>query len=240
MIGIVRIALQRPYTFVVMALLLLITGTLAALRMPVDIFPDIRIPVVAVAWQYTGLPPDEMAGRITTPFERALTTTVNDIAHIEANSYTGIGLVKIFFQPEVDVANANAQLTSIAHVVTRQMPTGTTPPLTINYNASTVPILQVALSGKGMSEQSLADIGYNVVRTRLITVPGAAIPLPFGGRMRLIQIDLDPSALQARGLSAQDVANALAAQNLIVPVGTQKIGEYEYSLRLNNAARAFE
>ncbi len=240
MIGIVRIALQRPYTFVVMALLLLIMGALAALRTPVDIFPEIRIPVIAVAWQYTGLPPDDMAGRITTLYERVLTTTVNDIEHIEANSYTGFGIVKIFFQPGVNIATANAQVTAVSQVVTRQMPAGTTPPLIINYSASTVPILQVALSGKGMSEQSLGDLGLNIIRTRLVTVPGAAIPYPFGGKTRQVQIDLDPSAIQARGLSAQDVANALAAQNLILPVGTQKIGSYEYTLRLNNAPSAIE
>ncbi|MEZ0238416.1 MAG: efflux RND transporter permease subunit [Methylophilaceae bacterium] len=240
MINLVKIALHKPYTFIVMAVLLLIMGTLAALRTPVDIFPEIRIPVIAVAWQYTGLPPDDMAGRITTLYERVLTTTVNDIEHIEANSYTGFAIVKIFFHPGVDIATANAQVTAVSQTVTRQMPVGTTPPLIINYNASTVPILQVALSGKGLTEQALGDLGLNVVRTRLVTVQGAAIPYPFGGKSRQVQIDLDPSALQARGLSAQDVANALAAQNLILPVGTQKIGSHEYSLRLNNAPSAIE
>jgi CzcA family heavy metal efflux pump len=240
MINIVRIALHKPYTFVVMSVLLLIMGVLAALRTPVDIFPEIRIPVIAVAWQYTGLPPDEMAGRITTLYERVLTTTVNDIEHIEANSYTGFAIVKIFFHPGVDIATANAQVTAVSQTVTRQMPAGTTPPLIINYNASTVPILQVALSGKGMSEQALGDLGLNVIRTRLVTVQGAAIPYPFGGKQRQVQIDLDPRALQARGLSAQDVANALAAQNLILPVGTQKIGSHEYTLKLNNAPSAID
>ena len=240
MIGIVRIALQRPYTFVVMSLLLLIIGILAALRTPVDIFPDIRIPIIAVAWQYKGLPPDDMAGRITTLYERVLTTTVNDIEHIEANSYNGFGIVKIFFQPGVNIATANAQVTAVSQVVTRQMPAGTTPPLILNYSASTVPILQVALAGAGMSEQTLADLGLNVIRTRLVTVAGAALPYPFGGKTRQVQIDLDPSALQARGLGPQDVANALAAQNLILPVGTQKIGSYEYTMRLNNAPSAIE
>ncbi|MEO7756681.1 MAG: efflux RND transporter permease subunit, partial [Dokdonella sp.] len=235
MIGIVRIALQRPYTFVVLALLILIVGPLAALRTPTDIFPDIRIPVIAVAWQYTGLPPDQMAGRITTLYERVLTTTVNDIEHIEANSYQGFGIVKIFFQPGVNVATANAQVSAISQTVVKQMPAGTTPPLILNYNASTVPILQLALSGKGLSEQNLADLGVNTIRTRLVTVQGAAIPYPYGGKSRQVQIDLDPAALQARGLSAADVANTLAAQNLITPVGTQKIGGFEYTLQLNNA-----
>lgn len=240
MFNVVSIALKRPYTFVVMALLMLIAGTLAALRSPVDIFPEIRIPVIAVAWQYAGLPADDMAGRITTLYQRSLTTTVNDIEHIEANSYTGFGIVKIFFQPGVNIATANAQVTAISQVVTRQMPAGTTPPLILNYSASTVPILQIALSGKGLSEQNLADLGLNAVRVRLVTVPGAGVPFPFGGKSRQVQIDLNPAAIQARGLSAQDVANALAAHNLILPVGTQKIGSFEYTMRLNNAASAIE
>ena len=235
LMGAVRVALKRPYTFVVMAILLVIMGPLATLRTPTDIFPDIKIPVIAVAWQYTGLPPDQMAGRISTLFQRALTTTVNDIEHIEATSYAGIGIVKIFFQPGVNVAIANAQVTAISQVVIKQMPAGITPPLILHYNASTVPILQLALSGKGMSEQNLFDVGVNMVRPPLVTVPGAAIPWPYGGKQRLIQIDLDVAQLQARGLSAQDVSNALAAQNLILPVGTQKIDQFEYTVRLNNA-----
>ncbi|MGX7744343.1 efflux RND transporter permease subunit [Rhodopseudomonas parapalustris] len=235
MIALVRIALSRPYTFVVLALLLLIVGPLAALRTPTDIFPEIRIPVIGVVWQYTGLPPDQMAGRITTPFQRALTTTVNDIEHIVANSYGGFGIVKIFFQPNVDIRTANAQVTAISQTMIKQMPPGATPPLILNYSASTVPILQLALSGDGLTEQNLADLAINQLRTPLVTVPGAAIPWPFGGKQRQIQIDLDPNALQARGLSGQDVANALAAQNLITPVGTQKIGEFEYVIQLNNS-----
>ena len=191
MIALVRIALSRPYTFVVLALLLLLLGPLAALRTPTDIFPDIRIPVIGVVWQYTGLPPDQMAGRITTPFERALTTTVNDIEHIVANSYNGIGIVKIFFQPNVDIRTANAQVTAISQTLLKQLPPGATPPLILNYNASTVPIIQVALSGEGLTEQNLADIGINQLRTPLVTVPGAAIPYPFGGKQRQIQIDLN-------------------------------------------------
>ncbi len=238
LISVVRTALRRPYTFVVLALLLLILGPLAALRMPTDIFPEIRIPVIAVAWQYTGLPPEQMAGRISTLYQRALTTTVNDIEHIESNAYAGISIVKIFFQPGVDVAVANAQVTAISQVVVRQMPPGITPPLILNYNAATVPILQLALSGSGLSEQNLFDLGVNTVRPPLVTVPGAAIPYPYGGKQRLVQIDLDTAAMQARGLSGQDVAQALAAQNLIVPIGTQKIGSLEYTLQLNNAPSA--
>ncbi len=238
LVGIVKVALDRPYTFVVMALLLLIIGPLAAVRTPTDIFPEIRIPVIAVAWQYTGLPPEEMAGRISTQFQRALTTTVNDIERIEATSYPGVGIVKIYFQPGVNIAVANAQVSAISQVVVRQMPPGITPPLILNYNAATVPILQLALSGQGLTEQQLFDIGVTTVRTPLVSVPGAAIPFPYGGRQRQIQVDLDPAALQARGLTAVDVANALAAQNVIIPVGTQKIGSFEYVLQLNNAPAA--
>lgn len=235
MIALVRIALSRPYTFVVLALLLLIVGPLAALRTPTDIFPEIRIPVIGVVWQYTGLPPDQMAGRITTPFERALTTTVNDIEHIVANSYNGFGIVKIFFQPNVDIRTANAQVTAISQTLIKQLPPGATPPLILNYSASTVPIISVAVSGEGFNEQVLQDLAFNQLRTPLVTVPGAAIPYPFGGKQRQVTIDLNPDALQARGLSGQDVANALAAQNLITPVGTQKIGGFEYTINLNNS-----
>jgi CzcA family heavy metal efflux pump len=240
MVSLVRIALTRPYTFVVMALLLLIVGPLAALRTPTDIFPDIRIPVIAVVWSYTGLPPDQMAGRISTPFQRALTTTVNDIEHIEANSYNTVGIIKIFFQPGVDIRTANAQVTAISQTLLKQMPPGTTPPLILNYSASTVPILQLALSGEGLTEQNLFDLAVTSVRTPLVTVPGAAMPFPFGGKQRQVQIDLNSAAMQAVGLSGQDVANALAAQNLILPVGTQKIGSFEYTIQLNNAPSRLE
>src|ERR1700727_1955703 len=174
MIALVRIALRRPYTLVVLALLILIVGPLAALRTPVDIFPDIRIPVIAVVWQYTGLPPDQMAGRITTQFQRALTTTVNDIEHIEANSYIGFGIIKVFFQPNVDIRMANAQVTAISQTLLKSMPPSTTPPLILNYNASTVPIIQLALSGPGRTDQHLADIGINQLRTPPSTAPGPA------------------------------------------------------------------
>ena len=235
MTAIVRIALRRPYTFVVLALLLLLIGPLAAWRTPVDIFPEIRIPVIAAIWRYTGLPPQEMAGRMVTQFERALTTTVNDIEHIEANSYTGTGIVKVFFQQGADIRTANAQVTAISQTLLRQMPPGTVPPLILNYNASTVPIIQLALSGKGLPEQTLFDLGLNFVRVPVVTVPGAAMPYPFGGKFRQVQIDIDPEAMRARGLSGQDVANALAAQNLITPVGTEKIGTFEYAINLNDA-----
>jgi multidrug efflux pump subunit AcrB len=235
MLAIVRIALSRPYTFIVSALLILLLGTFAALRMPVDIFPSINIPIIAVAFQYQGLPPDQMAGRIITPFERALTTTVNDIEHFEANSYTTFGIVKIFFHPTVNIATANAQVTAISQSLLKQMPVGTTPPLIINYSASTVPIIQLALSGNGLTEQNLADLGLNFVRPRLVTVQGAGIPWPFGGKTPQVMFDLDTAALQSRGLTGLDVAHALAAQNLITPVGQEKIGNYEYNINLNSA-----
>src|SRR6202161_1827952 len=235
MLGIVRVALARPYTFVVAAFLIFILGTLAALRMPVDIFPSINIPIIGVAFQYTGLPPDQMAGRVITPFERALTTTVNDIEHLEANSYTTFGIVKIFFHPTANIATANAQVTAIAQTLLKQMPPGTTPPLIINYSASSVPVIQLALSGAGLTEQNLADLGLNFVRTRLVTVQGAGIPYPFGGKTPQVMFDLDTAALQSRGLTGQDVANALAAQNLLTPAGTEKIGDYEYTVNLNSA-----
>ncbi|UAL12564.1 efflux RND transporter permease subunit [Caulobacter segnis] len=235
MISLVRTALARPYTFVVMAAMILIVGVLAILRTPTDIFPNIRVPVVAVAWTYNGLSPSDMSGRILTPYQRALTTTVNDIDHIEATSLQGIGVVKIYFQPGADVRLANAQITAISQTLLRQLPPSTTPPLVLNYNASTVPIVQLALSGQGMSEQQLYDLGQNFIRTRLVTVPGAALPFPFGGKTRQIQVDIDPQALLSKGLSATDVGAAIAAQTQITPAGFVKIGEFQYALRLNNA-----
>ncbi|MDE8653128.1 efflux RND transporter permease subunit [Novosphingobium album (ex Liu et al. 2023)] len=240
MIGIVRIALHRPLTFVVMAILIAIGGTLAALRTPVDIFPDIRIPVIGVAWQYAGLPPEDMASRILNPYERSLSTTVNDIEHIESQSLPGIGVVKIYLQPNADIRTATAQVTAISQSVLRQLPPGATPPLVINYSASTVPIVQLALSGQGLSEQELFDIGQNQIRPQLVTVPGLAMPFPSGGKQRQIQVDLDPLALQSKGLTAQDVGAAIAAQNQINPAGFVKIGPTQYAVRLNNAPDSIE
>src|SRR6201992_3694665 len=201
--GIVRIALARTLTFIVMAILIAIVGVLQAARTPVDIFPNIGVPVSATAWQYTGLSPDDMSGRIITPFERVLTTTVNDIEHIESNSMNGIGVVKIYFQPGANIQTATAQVTSISQTVLKQMPPGITPPLILNYNASTVPIVQLAVSGAGLSEQKLFDLAQNQIRPGLITVPGAAIPYPSGGKQRQVQIDLDPQALQSKGLAGE-------------------------------------
>ncbi|MDO6413237.1 efflux RND transporter permease subunit [Sphingomonas sp. BIUV-7] len=240
MIGIVKVALSRPLTFIVMAVVILIAGIGAALRTPVDIFPDIRVPVIAVAWQYAGLPPEEMAGRIITPYERVLTTTVNNIEHVESQSLQGIGIVKIFLQPGADVRTATAQVTAVSQSVLRQLPPGVTPPLVLNYSASTVPIIQLALSGRGLGEQELFDLAQNQIRTQLVTVPGAAVPYPSGGKTRQVQIDINPDALQARGLSAQDVGAAIAAQNQINPAGFAKIGTYQYSVKLNNAPSSID
>jgi multidrug efflux pump subunit AcrB len=240
MLALVRIALARPYTFIVLALVILIAGPLAALRTPTDIFPDIGIPVISVVWTYTGLPPDEMSGRVIYYYERQLTTSVNNIEHIESQSLPGAGIVKIFFQPGVDIRTATAQVTSISQTVVKQMPPGITPPLILNYNASTVPVLQMALSSTALSESKIRDIAQNEVRPTLVSVNGVAIPTPYGGKQRQVTLDLDPQALDAKGLSAQDVGNALSAQNQIIPVGTAKIGTYEYHVQLNNSPTAID
>ncbi|MDQ0010487.1 multidrug efflux pump subunit AcrB [Luteibacter jiangsuensis] len=240
MLALVRIALSRPYTFIVLALLILIAGPLAALRTPTDIFPNIGIPVISVVWTYNGLPPDQMSGRVIYYYERQLTTSVNDIEHIESQSLPGVGIVKIFFQPGVDIRTATAQVTSISQTVVKQMPPGITPPLILNYNASTVPVLQMALSSPVLSEATIRDIAQNFMRPTLISVPGVAIPTPYGGKQKQVTLDLNPRALAAKGLSAQDVGNALAAQNQIIPVGTAKIGTYEYHVQLNNSPTAID
>ncbi|HEY4077101.1 MAG TPA: efflux RND transporter permease subunit [Rhizomicrobium sp.] len=236
MTWLVKVALDRPYTFIVMALLILIFGPLAVVRTPTDIFPNIGIPVVAVAFQYAGLSPDQMSGRIMAPYERILSTTVNDVEHVESQSMYGMGIAKIFFQPNVDVRLANAQVTAISQTAIRQMPAGTQPPLIINYSASTVPVLQLAFSSTSLSEQQVLDYSQNFARPRLTTVRGAAVPYSYGGKTRQIQIDLDPLAMQARGLSAADVQSAFTNQNQIVPAGQAKIGTYQYNINLNNAA----
>ncbi len=240
MLAIVRIALARPLTFIVMAMLIAGIGVLTVLRTPVDLFPRIGVPVVATAWTYAGLSPRDMAGRIVTPYERVLTSTVNDIEHIESQSLAGVSVVKIYFQPGVDIRTATAQVTSISQTILRQLPPGITPPMIVNYDASTVPILQLALAGEGLTEQQLFDLGLNQLRPPLVTVPGVAMPFPFGGKQRQIQIDVDPQALQARGLSAQDVATALANQTQINPVGFAKIGGLQYNVQLNNAPQSVE
>jgi multidrug efflux pump subunit AcrB len=233
---IVKLALKRPYTFVVLAILILVFGGLAIVRTPTDIFPNIDIPVVSIIWNYNGLDPQDISDRIVSITERNLTTTVDNIAHIESQSYYGIAVVKVFFQPSVSIDKAIAQITANSQTQLRQLPLGTTPPLIITYSASTVPILQLSLSGKGIAEQQLNDYGLNFIRPRLVTVEGAAVPYPYGGKQRQVQVDLNTGALQAKGLSALDVVTAISAQNLILPTGTSKIGSKEYNVDISNAA----
>jgi CzcA family heavy metal efflux pump len=232
---IVRLALQRPYTFVVMALLLLILGPLVILRTPKDVFPNINIPVVSIVWNYGGLNAEEMANRIVSQTERGLTTTVDDIEHLESQSLNGVAVVKVFFQPGVKIEKAIAQIAAVSQTQIRQLPPGTTPPLVISYSASTVPILQLALSSPKLNEQQLFDYGVNFIRTRLVTVPGAAIPWPYGGKQRQVQVDLDTTALQSKGIAPSDVVNAISAQNLVLPAGTSKVGGYEYDVDMNGS-----
>jgi multidrug efflux pump subunit AcrB len=237
---IVRLALRRPYTFAVLALLLLIIGPLSIINTPVDIFPNIDIPVVSIVWQYQGLSAQQMADRIITITERALTTTVDNIDHIESNSLYGVAVVKIYFQPQVNLSMAIAQVTAISQAQLKQLPPGSTPPFIIDYNASSVPILQLGVSGKGLSEQQLNDYSLNFVRTQLVTIRGAAIPYPYGGKQRQVQVDLNLHELQAKGLSPSDVTNTIANQNLILPAGTMKVGTYEYQVETNSAPTTIE
>ncbi|MGC1685663.1 MAG: efflux RND transporter permease subunit [Candidatus Acidiferrales bacterium] len=234
---IVRLALSRPYTFVVASMLIIILGVVAILNTPTDVFPNINIPVVSVVWTYSGLSPQEMADRLTGNSERAATTTVNDIQHIESTSLNGIAIMKLFFQPNVRIEGAVAQVTAISQTILKGAPPGTTPPLVIAYNASSVPILQLGLSSDALSEQELFDLGTNFIRPRLVTVPGAAIPWPYGGKQRQINVDLDPRALFEKGVSGADVVSTLNAQNVILPQGTSKIGDREYNIEFNSTPK---
>jgi multidrug efflux pump subunit AcrB len=233
---IVRLALRRPYTFVVVSILIVIMGGLAIVRTPTDIFPNINIPVVSIIWSYSGLTPDDISDRIVSVTERALTTTVDNIEHIESQSLYGVAVVKVFLQPDANIQQGIAQITAISQTQLRQLPAGTTPPLILSYSASSVAILQLALSGQNLSEQELNDYGLNFIRTQLITVPGASVPYPYGGKQRQVQVDLNTTALQSKGLSALDVVNAITLQNLILPTGTAKIGPKEYDVSIPNAA----
>ena len=237
---IVRIALSRPYTFVVLALLLFLMAPVMILRTPVDIFPAINVPVVSIIWTYTGLVPSEMETRVTSIYERALTTTVDNIEHIESQSLNGVSIVKVYLQPQANVDGAIAEVIAEAQSIVKLLPPGITPPLVIRYDASTVPILQLGLSGKGLSEQQLNDLGVNFIRPQLATVPGAAVPIPYGGKVRQIMVDIDSQQLMAKGLSATDVVNAVNAQNVILPSGTAKIGPTEYNVGLNGAPVSIE
>src|ERR1700758_4329430 len=233
---IVRLALRRPYTFVVMSILILAMGVVSILRTPTDVFPNINIPVVSIIWNYNGLVPKEMSSRIISITERNLTTVVDNIEHVESQSLYGVAVVKVFLQPGASIDRAIAQITASSQTQLRQLPPGTTPPLVIVYSASSVPVMQLALSGQGLSEQRLNDFGLNFIRTQLITVPGTAVPYPYGGKARQVQVDLNPAELQSKGLSALDVVNAISTQNLILPTGTSKIGSREYNVDIPNAA----
>jgi CzcA family heavy metal efflux pump len=232
---IVRLALRRPYTFVVLSLLLFIVGPVVMLRTPVDIFPNIDIPVVSVIWNYAGMSPEELSNRIVLPYERSLTTTVNDIEHSESQTLNGVAVIKIFFRPSVNISQAVAQVTAISQTALRQYPQGTTPPLVIQYSASSVPVLQLGLSGNGLTEQQLNDFGQNFVRTQLATVQGAALAFPYGGKQRQVQVDINTQKLQEHGLSASDVVNAFNAQNIILPAGDVKMGNIDYPVETNSA-----
>ena len=234
---IVRVALDRPYTFIVLALLILILSPVVIHRTPTDIFPNVNIPVIAVAWQYTGLNPEEMEGRVTSVYERILPSTVDNIEHIESTTVNGQAIVKIFLQPGTSLDTANAQVTAVSQTILRFLPPGALPPLIINYSPSSVPILQLGLSGKGLSEQQLNDLGQNFIRPQLVTIPGAVIPFPYGGKQRQVMVDLNPNLLQAKGLSPQDVLDAVTSQNLTLPGGTAKIDDFEYDVRVNSSPR---
>jgi multidrug efflux pump subunit AcrB len=236
----VRVALNRPYTFIVFALLILILSVLAILQTPKDVFPTVNIPVVAVAWTYTGLNPEELEGRLTTVYEKVLTTIVENVEHIESTTVNGLVIIKVFLHQGASVDRANAQITSGSQAILRQLPPGTLPPLIINFNASTVPILQLSLSGRGLTEMDLYDLAINFLRAQLVTVPGAAVPYPYGGKQRQIMVYLDPALLQSKGLSAQDVVNTVSAQNVIAPSGTVKIDQFEYDMPMNSAPKTVQ
>jgi len=237
---IVRVALNRPYTFIVLALLILIAAPVVILRTPVDIFPNINIPVVSVGWQYTGLNPEELEGRLTSPYEKALTTLVDNIQHIDSTTYNGVAVVKIYLQPGASLDTANAQVTAASQFLLRQLPPGTLPPQIINFSASSVPILQLGISGEGLSESQLNDYATNFVRTQLITVPGSVVPSPYGGKQRQISINMNQAAMQSKGIAPNDILSAVAVQSVVLPSGTIKIGPAEYDVRTNGSPRTVE
>src|SRR5688572_261399 len=232
--SVVEVALRRPLTFIVMAMLIVLATPLALKNMATDIFPDIDIPVVSLIWQYRGLNAQEMGQRIAGQTERALTTTVNDIEHIESTSLAGTTVTKVFFQPHADIRTAIAQVVAIGQTMVRQLPPGAQPPLIIQYSASSIPVIQLALSSPTLPEQSVFDAAVNQLRPQLVTIPGVAIPWPYGGKVRLISVDLNLQQLQARNLAPSDVVNALSVQNLILPSGTAKFGDTEYSVTLDD------
>src|SRR5215469_971528 len=232
---IVRLALQRPYTFIVMALLILILTPVVILRTAVDILPDINIPVISIIWQFTGMSAQEMTDRIVSNTERGLTTTVNDIEHVETQAMDGRAITKVFFHPTANLQTALSQVTAISQTAVRSLPPGTQPPLIIVYSASSVPIVQIGISSNTLPEQALNDLSVNFIRPQMTTIPGAAIPYPYGGKQRVVAVDLDTGAMQAKGLTPVDVVNAINAQNLILPSGTAKIGSLQYVVNMNGS-----
>src|SRR6202034_404805 len=234
---IVRVALDRPYTFIVLAVLILVLSPVMILRTPTDIFPNIDIPVIAVGWQYTGMNPEELEGRLTNTYERLLTTVVDNIEHIESTTVNGQAIVKVYLQHGASLDTANAQVTAGSQTILRFLPPGTLPPLIINYSASSVPILQLGLSGNGLSEQQLNDLGQTSLRPQLVTVPGAVIPWPYGGKQRQVMVDLNHGLLQSKGLSPQDVLNSVGNENLVLPSGTAKIDRFEYDVHVTSSPR---
>jgi len=237
---IVNVALRKPYTFIVMALLIILATPLTLMRMATDIFPEINIPIISIVWTYNGLSAEEMGSRFTSVNERGITTIVNDIEHIESQTLAGVAVIKLFFQPNANIQTAIAQVTAVEQAVLRNLPPGSVPPSILKYSASSIPVIQLGLSSPSMSEQSLFDTAINFLRPRLITVRGAAIPYPYGGKQRVISVDLDINALQAKGLTPSDVTSAINAQNLVLPGGTAKIGETEYTVNLNGSPSTIE
>ncbi len=221
---IVKVALNRPYTFIVLAILILIGAPVVILRTPTDIFPNINIPVISIAWQYTGLNPEELEGRLTTPYEKVLTTLVDNIEQTESTTFAGQAIVKVYLQPGASIDTANAQVSSASQFILKSLPPGVLAPQIINFSASTVPILQIGLSGKGLSEQQLNDLGLNFIRPQLVTIPGAVVPNVYGGKQRSIMLNLDPKLLQAKGLSPVDLLSAMASQNVVLPGERRKSG----------------
>src|SRR3954470_7929690 len=237
---IVRLALRRPYTFVVVALLIAVMGIVSIVTMQTDIFPSINIPVVSVIWSYGGLSPTEMQDRITTVVERAMTTTVSNIEHIESTSLRGVSTIKLYFQPNADVNAAIAQVTAICQTLLKPLPTGITPPLILQYNAASVPVIMISLGSDQLSEQEISDLGNNFIRTQLVTVPGAAVPVPYGGKARVVNIDVAPDAAYANGLSPADISSAVIAQNVVRSPGTAKMGAIEYDVAINSSPELLE
>src|SRR4051794_4995102 len=236
--SLVSLALRRPYTFIVMAMLIVLATPLVLRNMATDIFPEINIPVISIIWNYNGLPAQEMGQRIASSSERGLTTVVSDIEHIESTSLPGISVIKVFFQPNANIQTAIAQTVASVQTQVRQLPPGITPPLVIKYSASSIPVVQLALSSASLPEQTVFDAAVNQLRPQLVTIPGVAIPFPYGGKIRLISVDLDVQALQSRGMAPVDVVNAINTQNLVLPSGTAKFGETEFSVRMNSSPDA--